>query len=99
MFSETTRKLYEIVGEKRFLKIIDTIPGKIYIPSRHAVVRDIVTSNPQLFVREMSKSDNIKQAAARFDVSERTIYNWFRLALSGVNSDPIDITVRKVLPK
>ena len=99
MFSETTRKLYDIVGEKRFLKIIDTIPGKIYIPSRQAVVRDIVTSNPHLFVREMSKSDNIHQAAARFDVSERTIYNWFRLALSGVNSDPIDITVRKVLPK
>lgn len=97
MFTPELKKLYAIVGDKKFLKIVDAIHGKLYIPSRSAIVRDILTSNKQVFLEEMGKSDNIHHAAKRFNVTERTIYNWFKMALSP--TEAIDIDIKKVLPK
>lgn len=82
VFMGKLKRLYDIVGEDKFLKIVDELPGKLYIPQRQTIIREMLVKNADEFLEELNKSNSKQEAAKKFNVSERTIHNWLHMAVS-----------------
>lgn len=76
------KKILDIVGLEKFLKIVDAIDGTVYIPKKSALIREMIVKDSNLFFEELNKTSTTKEAAEKFNVCSKTINNWKHLAMS-----------------
>lgn len=76
---ENHREIAEVVGIEGMLKLCKAFGGSgIYIPQQKELVKNKVYSN----IYKEYNGSNIKSLAAKYDVSEATVYNIVRNRIS-----------------